>query len=430
HILVQLTEECGLDSYAAMAGMRYQYLHKLCQHAVVKPQDNKLFKRSQKIDSVLTGRWTAIPIFVTVMSLIIWLSIDVIGAPLQTLLKEGITQLGLWCDSAMSGWQVNETVRSLVVDAIFGGVGSVLSFIPIILLLFFFLSILEDSGYMSRVAFVTDRLLRRLGLSGHSIVPMLIGFGCSVPAVMASRTLPSNRDRLHTVMLIPFMSCSAKIPIYAFVCHSFFPNHGGLILVALYLTGILTGVLVAWIVRLCSGRTGAAPFVMEMPNYRMPNIKNMAHLLWDKSKDFVQHAFTVIFVASIVIWFLRSFDFQFRLVADSSRSILATISGVLVPLFNPIGLGSWQVVTALISGLIAKEGVVSTLQVLGGTSLLTPISAIPMLVFCLLYTPCVATIAAIRREIGGVRTLCIVVGQCVVAWIIAWGAFAIAQLFV
>ena len=428
HIIVQMEQERGLDRNAAMADMRFAFIRKLCAQTVVKPHESKEYRRSRRIDRVLTGRWTAIPIFVAVMSLVIWLSIDVLGAPLQDLLDQGIQWLAGVADAGMARWGVSDAVRSLVVDGVFGGVGTVVSFVPIIIILFFFLSMLEDSGYMARVAFVTDKLLRRLGLSGRSIVPLLIGFGCSVPAVMATRTLPSSRDRRMTVLLTPFMSCSAKIPIYAFFTNAFFPGHGGLVLVILYLSAILVGILVALILKNLPRKAAAAPFVMELPNYRLPGAKNVGHLLWDKTKDFLQRAFTVIFVASIVIWVLQSFDWRLQLV-EPGESMLAAIAGVLAPLFAPLGLGDWRIVTALVTGFLAKESVVATLGVLDVASTMTALTAVPMLAFCLLYTPCVAAIAAVRRELGGKWALAMVVFQCLLAWVVAWLAYLVAGLF-
>ena len=428
HIIVQMEEERGLDRNAAMADMRFAFIRKLTAHTVVKPRLSKEYRRSRRIDRVLTGRWTAIPIFLVIMCCVIWLSIDVLGAPLQDLLDQGIQWLAGVLDGAMERWNVSEAVRSLVVDGVFGGVGTVVSFVPIIIILFFFLSMLEDSGYMARVAFVTDKLLRRLGLSGRSIVPLLIGFGCSVPAVMATRTLPSSRDRKMTILLTPYMSCSAKIPIYAFFTSAFFPGHGGLVLVILYLSAILVGIVVALVSRLVPGQSAPSPFVMELPNYRLPGAKNVGHLLWDKTKDFLQRAFTVIFIASIVIWVLQSFDWRLRLV-DPENSMLAAVAGVIAPLFAPLGLGDWRIVTALVTGFLAKESVVATLEVLNVTATLTALTAIPMLAFCLLYTPCVAAIAAVKRELGGKWALVVVVFQCLVAWVVAWLAYLVAGLF-
>ena len=428
HIVLQMEEERGLDRGAAMADMRFSFIRRLCRQTVVKPRESREYLRSRRIDRILTGRWTALPIFVVVMCLVIWLSIDVLGAPLQDWLDAGIGWLADRCQAGMEALEVAPAIVSLVIDGIFGGVGSVLSFVPIIIILFFFLSLIEDSGYMARIAFVTDKLLRKIGLSGRSIVPLLIGFGCSVPAVMASRTLPSRRDRLKTILLTPFMSCSAKIPIYAFFTNAFFPGHGGLVLVGLYLTGILVGVVVAVISKHLQERGEAAPFVMELPNYRMPSARNVGHLLWDKTKDFVQRAFTVIFVATIVIWFLQSFNFRFEMVENGEGSMLAWVAGLLAPLFRPLGLGDWRVVTAFISGFLAKESVVSTMEVLNLTGTLTALTAVPMLLFSLLYTPCVAAIASVRRELGGKWAVFVVVFQCVVAWLVAWAGYGLASL--
>jgi ferrous iron transport protein B len=428
HIIVQMEEERGLDRNAAMADMRFAFIRKLTAQTVVKPRESKEYRRSRRIDRVLTGRWTAIPIFLVIMCCVIWLSIDVLGAPLQDLLDQGIQGLAGIVGAGLDRWGVAPAVCSLVVDGVFGGVGTVVSFVPIIIILFFFLSILEDSGYMARVAFVTDKALRRLGLSGRSIVPLLIGFGCSVPAVMSTRTLPSSRDRRMTILLTPFISCSAKIPIYAFFTDAFFPGHGGLVLVVLYLSAILIGVVVALVGKLLPQKDGAAPFVMELPNYRWPGAKNVGHLLWDKTKDFLQRAFTVIFVASIVIWILQSFDFRLRLV-EPGDSMLAAVAGLLAPLFQPLGLGDWRVVTALVTGFLAKESVVATLEVLNVTASLTALTAIPMLAFCLLYTPCVAAIAAVKRELSGKWAIWVVLFQCAVAWVVAWLAYLVAGLF-
>ena len=427
HLIIQMEEERGLDRAAAMAEMRFAFIKRLCSKTVVKPKESKEYQRSRRIDKILTGKWTAIPIFILVMVAIIWLSIDALGGPLQDWLDDGITWLAEQCGTALTNWNVSPAVRSLVVDGIFGGVGSVLSFIPIIILLFFFLSLLEDSGYMARVAFVSDSFLRKLGLTGHSIVPMLIGFGCTVPAVMATRTLHSTHDRWRTILLTPFMSCSAKIPIYAFFTVTFFPNHGGLVLICLYLLGIIVGIVTALVTKWVGNKGEVAPFVMELPNYRLPSVKNVAHLLWDKTKDFLQRAFTVIFVASLVIWFLQTFDFQFNMVKNGEGSILASVAGWIAPVFRPLGLGNWQVVTALISGFMAKESVVATLGVLGGEALFTTVTSISMLVFCLLYTPCVAAVAAIRRELGSKWVMFVILFQCAVAWLMAWFAYLIAN---
>ena len=427
HLIVQMEEERGLDRAAAMAEMRFSFIKKLCDKTVVKPKESKEYRRSRKIDKILTGKWTAIPIFILVMVGIIWLSIDALGAPLQDWLDQGISWLAGIVGTALANWNVSPAVQSLVVDGIFGGVGSVLSFVPIIILLFFFLSLLEDSGYMARVAFVSDSFLRKLGLTGHSIVPMLIGFGCTVPAVMATRTLHSTHDRWRTVLLTPFMSCSAKIPIYGFFTSYFFPGHGGLVLICLYLLGILVGIATALFTKWFGDKGDVAPFVMELPNYRLPSAKNVAHLLWDKTKDFVQRAFTVIFLATLVIWFLQTFDFHFTMVENGEGSMLASVAGWIAPVFRPIGLGSWQVVTALISGFMAKESVIATLEVLNAMPLFTLASSVSMLVFCLLYTPCVAAVAAIRRELGTKWMLFIILFQCVIAWVVAFVAYLIAN---
>ena len=422
-IISQMEKERGLDRYAAMADMRYAFINRLCSQSVVKPQVSKERIRSNKIDRILTGRYTAVPAFVLILALIFYLTFDVIGTPLQNLLGSGIDALGATVNKAFLSWNVSEPVRSLVVDAIFGGVGSVLSFVPIIIVLFFFLSMLEDSGYMARIAFVCDAFLRKVGLSGRSIVPMLISFGCSVPGVMASRTLPSARDRKMTILLIPFMSCSAKIAIYGFFAAAFFPEHAGLAMVSMYLLGILLGIVVALVRKSFSKDSQAAPFVMEMPTYRLPQARNVGHLLWDKTKDFVQRAFSVIFLATIVIWFLQSFDFRLNLVEDYSNSMLARVSGLIAPVFSPMGLGDWRVVTSLVAGFLAKESVVSTMEILGVSGVLTMASAVAMMVFCSLYTPCVAAIASIRRELGGKWAAFVVVFQCAFAWVIAFLAY-------
>ena len=428
-IIKDMEAERGLDRAAAIADMRYTFIKRLCAQTVVKPGESKEYKRSRRIDKVLTGKWTAIPIFIAVMALVIWLTIDVLGAPLQDLLDKGITALGGIVAAAFARWNVSPAITSLVVDAVFGGVGSVVSFVPIIVILFFFLSMLEDSGYMARVAFVTDHFLRKLGLSGRSIVPLLIGLGCSVPGVMASRTLPSARDRKKTILLIPFMSCSAKLPIYAFFTSAFFPGHGGLVLCCLYLLAILVGIVVALVAKLLGKGSEAAPFVMELPNYRLPQMRNVLHLLWDKTKDFLQRAFTVIFLATIVIWLLQTFDWRFNMVENGEGSMLAWVAGVLAPLFAPMGLGDWRIVTSLISGFLAKESVVATMEVLGVLGTLTVVTAIPMLVFSLLYTPCVAAIASVRRELGHKWAIFMIVFQCAVAWVVALLAYWIALLF-
>ena len=424
HIIRQMEEERGLDRAAAIADMRFTFIRKLVQETVVKPEESKEHARSRRIDEVLTGKYTAIPTFVLIMGLVFWLTFNVIGAWLQGLLELGIAQLTDMVDAAFTAWNMNEAVHSLVIDGIFNGVGSVLSFLPIIVTLFFFLSLLEDTGYMARVAFVMDKLLRKIGLSGRSIVPLLVGFGCTVPGVMASRTLPSDRDRHMTIILTPFMSCSAKLPIYGFFTSVFFPNYSGLIMVGLYFLGIAVGILVALLSKNSLFRGEAVPFVMELPNYRMPSAKNVVRLLWDKAKDFLQRAFTVIFVATIVIWFLQTFNLQLQMVSDSQDSILAMISGVIAPIFAPLGFGDWRVSTALITGFMAKESVVSTLNILfagteGVLAALSVPAAAALLVFCLLYSPCVAAVASIKRELGGKWAAGVVVFQCAVAWVCA-----------
>ncbi len=424
HMIVNMEEERGLDRAAAIADMRYTFIHSVCERTVVKPRESREHKRSRQIDRVLTGRFTAIPVFIAIMALMFFLTFNVIGAFFQGLLETGIEKLQGLAERGLEAGNVNPILRSLVLDGIFQGVGSVISFVPIIVVLFFFLSVLEDSGYMARVAFVMDKLLRKIGLSGRSIVPMLIGFGCTVPGVMASRTLPSARDRKMTILLTPFMSCTAKLPIYGFFAHAFFPKYSGLVMVALYLGGILTAILVALVAKNTFFRGEAVPFVMELPNYRMPGLKSVALLLWDKAKDFLQRAFTVIFLASIVVWFLQTFDFGFNMVTDSKDSILATLAGAIAPMFGLHGFGEWRVVTALITGFIAKESVVSTLNILFGgaaaiTAVMTGGTAAALLVFCLLYTPCVAAIASVRRELGGKWAALIVLEQCAIAWVIS-----------
>ena len=433
HIIVQMEAERGLDRAAAIADMRFTFIEKICSETVVKPHESKEHLRSVRMDRILTGKYTAIPCFIAIMAAVFFLTFNVIGAALQTLLELGIGYLTDVVDHLFTVWNVNETLHSLVIDAVFNGVGSVLSFLPVIVTLFFFLSLLEDSGYMARVAFVMDKLLRKIGLSGRSIVPMLVGFGCTVPGVMASRTLPSERDRKMTILLTPFMSCSAKLPIYGFFTAAFFPKHGGLVMVALYFGGILMGILMALLLRGTMFRGEAVPFVMELPNYRMPGAKNVGQLLWEKARDFLQRAFTVIFLATIVIWFLQTFGTHLNLVADSKDSILAVISGKLAPVFAPLGFDDWRISTALITGFMAKESVVSTLSVLFGSTeallgVITPAAAASLLVFCLLYTPCVAAIASIRRELGGKWAAGVVIGQCVVAWLAAGVVHIIAML--
>lgn len=425
HIIKQMEEERGLDHAAAMADMRFLFIRRLCDKTVVKPKESREHARSRKMDRILTGKYTAIPIFILIMGLVFYLTFNVIGAFFQDLLASGIDRLTEQVDGALTAAGVNEAVKSLLVDGIFTGVGSVLSFIPIIMVLFFFLSILEDGGYMARVAFVMDKLLRKIGLSGRSIVPMLIGFGCSVPAVMSTRTLPSLRDRRMTIMLIPFMSCSAKVPIYAFFTAAFFPHTGGLVMTGLYLTGVCMAVVVALLSKNTFFKGEAVPFVMELPNYRMPGAKNVGRLMWDKGKDFLERAFTVIFVGTIIVWFLQSFDLTLNMVEDSKDSILALLGGWIAPLFSPLGFGDWKMSTALICGFMAKESVVATLSVLYGSvgaleTALTPMAAFSFLIFCLLYTPCIATIASVRRENGGRWALEMVIFQCVVAWIVSF----------
>ena len=433
HIIVQMEAERGLDRAAAIADMRFTFIEKICSKTVVKPHESKEHLRSVRMDRILTGKYTAIPCFIAIMAAVFFLTFNVIGAALQTLLELGIGYLTDVVDHLFTVWNVNETLHSLVIDAVFNGVGSVLSFLPVIVTLFFFLSLLEDSGYMARVAFVMDKLLRKIGLSGRSIVPMLVGFGCTVPGVMASRTLPSERDRKMTILLTPFMSCSAKLPIYGFFTAAFFPKHGGLVMVALYFGGILMGILMAFLLRGTMFRGEAVPFVMELPNYRMPGAKNVGQLLWEKARDFLQRAFTVIFLATIVIWFLQTFGTHLNLVSDSKDSILAVISGKLAPVFAPLGFDDWRISTALITGFMAKESVVSTLSVLFGSTeallgVITPAAAASLLVFCLLYTPCVAAIASIRRELGSKWAAGVVIGQCVVAWLAAGVVHIIAML--
>ena len=428
HIVLQMEEERGLDRSAAIADMRFAFIQKLCEETVRKPHESKERLRSEKIDRFLTGKFTAIPAFILIMGVVFYLTFNVIGKWLQDLLAAGIGALSGAVDAALTAGNVNAAVHGLIINGIFEGVGSVLSFLPIIVTMFFFLSMLEDSGYIARVAFVMDRLLRRIGLSGRSIVPMLIGFGCTVPAVMATRTLPSERDRKMTILLTPFMSCSAKLPIYAFFVNAFFPGRGGLIMIGLYVLGIVTGIIVAMLYRKVLFSGEAVPFVMELPNYRLPGAKNVLRLLWDKAKDFLQRAFSVILIATVVVWILQSFDFRFSLVTDQQDSILAAIAGVLAPLMKPVGLGDWRICTALISGFMAKESVVSTLGILFGKSVSTAISAASaasLLVFSLLYTPCVAAIASIRREMGPKWAFLVVIWQCFIAWVAALIIYAV-----
>ena len=433
HIVKQMETERGLDRSAAIADMRFDFIEKLCEQTVVKPKESKERIRSEKIDRILTGKYTGIPCFIAIMALVFYLTFNVIGAALQKLLELGIDKLAQVSDAAMAAAKVNGALRSLVIDGIFTGVGSVLSFLPIIVTLFFFLSLMEDSGYIARVAFMMDKLLRKIGLSGRSIVPMLIGFGCTVPAVMATRTLTSERDRKMTILLTPFMSCTAKLPIYAFFVSVFFPKQGGIIMTGLYLFGILVGILVAFLYKGTLFKGEPVPFVMELPNYRLPSPKNVGQLLWEKAKDFLQKAFSVILIATIVVWLLQSFDIHFNMVEDSGESILAGISGLLVPLFRPLGLGDWRICTSLISGFMAKESVVSTLEVLFGagiSTVLSPVAAAALLTFSLLYTPCVAAIAAIKRELGMKWAVGVVIWQCAIAWVAALIVKLVVGIFV
>ncbi len=434
HIILQMEKERGLDRAAAVADMRFAFIGKICRQTVIRPHESKEHARSRKIDSVLTGKYTAIPSFIAIMGLVFFLTFNVIGAWLSSLLESAISFGTERLDTLMQSGHVNEVLRSLVIDGVCNGVGSVLSFLPTIVVLFFFLSLLEDSGYMARVAFVMDKLLRKIGLSGRSIVPMLIGFGCTVPGVMAARTLPSQRDRKMTILLTPFMSCSAKLPVYAFLTAAFFPGRGGLIMVLLYFGGILAGIVTAVIMRKCKFRGEAVPFVMELPNYRMPGAKNVCRLLWEKAKDFLQRAFTVIFLASIIIWFLQNFDMGLNACTDSKNSILATLAGVIAPVFAPLGFGDWRISTALITGFMAKESVVATLTVLFGTTVslteaIPPAAALSLLVFCLLYTPCVAAIASIKRELGAKWACFVVFMQCAVAWICAFAVHLVCGIW-
>lgn len=433
HIIVQMEQERGLDRAAAIADMRFHFIHQLVEQTVVKPRQSKEQLRSAQIDRFLTGRYTAIPAFVGIMALVFYLTFGVIGLALQNLLEVGIDALTAAVDSTLTAWNVNAAVHSLVIDGVFTGVGSVLSFLPIIVTLFFFLSLLEDTGYMARVAFVMDKLLRRIGLSGRSIVPMLIGFGCTVPGVMASRTLPSERDRKMTILLTPFMSCSAKLPIYSLFAAAFFPEHAALVMVSLYFLGIAVGILMAILLKSSVFKGEAVPFVMELPNYRLPGLKNVVQLLWEKARDFLQRAFTVIFAATIIIWFLQSFDLRLSLTADPQQSILAWLASGIAPLFAPLGFADWRVSTALITGFMAKESVVSTLTILYGSSAafaaaLSPAAAAPLLVFCLLYTPCIAAVASVKRELGGKWAFIMVANQCIVAWLAAFGTRLIMML--
>ena len=433
HIVCQLETERQLDRSAAIADMRFDFIERLCEQTVVKPKESKERIRSEKIDRILTGKYTAIPCFVGIMILVFYLTFNVIGAWLQNLLQMGIDKLTLLTASAFKAMNVNSAIQSLVIDGIFTGVGSVLSFLPVIVTLFFFLSMMEDSGYIARVAFVMDKLLRKIGLSGKSIVPMLIGFGCTVPAVMATRTLTSERDRKMTILLTPFMSCTAKLPIYSFFVSVFFPEHGGFVMAVLYFTGIAVGILIAFLYKGTLFKGEPVPFVMELPNYRLPGMKNVTQLLWEKAKDFLQKAFTGIFLATIVVWFLQSFDLHLNLVSDSSDSILAVIAGLLVPLFSPLGLGDWRICTSFISGFMAKESVVSTLEILFAGkigSVLTNLSAASLLVFSLLYTPCIAAIASIKRELGTRWAVGVVFWQCFIAWVAAFLVHVTGSIFI
>lgn len=430
HIVLQLEKERGLDRNAAIADMRFSFIEKVCRQTVVKPKESKEHIRSQKIDRILTGKYTAIPCFIGIMVAVFYLTFNVIGAWLQDLLALGIDALTELTDNALTAANVNPAIHGLVIDGIFAGVGSVLSFLPVIVTLFFFLSLMEDSGYIARVAFFMDKLLRKIGLSGRSIVPMLIGFGCTVPAVMSTRTLPSERDRKMTILLTPFMSCSAKLPIYAFFVNAFFPGRGGLIMAGLYILGIVMGILIALLYKGTLFKGEAVPFVMELPNYRLPGFKNVSQLLWEKAKDFLQRAFSVILVATVVVWFLQSFDLHLNMVTDSQNSILATIAGMIAPLFQPLGLGDWRICTSLISGFMAKESVVSTLEILFAGNVntaLSTLSAASLLVFSLLYTPCVAAIASIKRELGQRWAIGVVVWQCVIAWLAAFAVHLIGS---
>ncbi len=433
HIIQQMEKERGFDRAAAIADMRFAFINKICSQTVIKPHESKEHARSMKADKILTGKYTAIPVFIGIMAAVFWLTFNVIGAALSAILELAIGGLTDIVQAAMQAGDVNEVLQSLVIDGIFNGVGSVLSFLPTIVTLFFFLSLLEDSGYMARVAFVMDKLLRRIGLSGRSIVPMLIGFGCTVPGVMASRTLPSERDRKMTILLTPFMSCSAKLPIYAFFTAAFFPSHGAMVMVALYFGGILMGILWAVLLRKLKFHGEAVPFVMELPNYRMPGAKNVGRLLWEKAKDFLQRAFTVIFLATIVIWFLQTFDTRLDVVTDSKDSILAAVAGWIAPIFAPLGFGDWRISTALITGFMAKESVVATVTVLFGTTqnliaTIPQFAAAGLLAFCLLYTPCVAAVAAVKRELGWRWAVFMVLGQCAIAWVAALGVSCVGRL--
>ena len=433
HIIVQMEEECGMDRASAIADMRFAYIEDVCKNTVVKPRESKERIRSQKIDKLLTGKYTGIPMFIAIMGLVFYLTFNVIGAALSNVLDILITFVTNGVDNLLTAMNVNSVLHALIIDGIFNGVGSVLSFLPIIVTLFFFLSILEDSGYMASFAFIMDKLLRKLGLSGRSIVPMLIGFGCSVPGVMASRTLSSERDRRMTVLLTPFMSCSAKVPIYAFFSAAFFPHYAALVMIGMYFIGIIVGIIMAFIFKKTLFKGEPVPFVMELPNYRMPGAKNVVHLLWEKAKDFLQKAFSIIFIATILIWFMQNFDIRLNVVADSRQSILAVLAGMITPLFKPLGFGDWRLVTAILTGVMAKESVVSTISILFGStiemvSVISAAGAMSFLVFCLLYTPCVAAIASVKKELGGKWAAYVVVIQCVVAWIAALITYIIAGI--
>lgn len=433
HIVAQMEKERGLDRSAAIADMRFEFIRRVCRLSVVKPKENKEHTRSQKIDNILTGKWTALPVFILVMAIVFFLTFNVVGPWLQDLLQLGIDWLADLTSRGMQSIDVSPVLQSLVIDGIFNGVGAVVSFLPIICLLFFFLSVLEDSGYMARIAFVMDRPLRRIGLSGRSIVPMLMGFGCTVPGVMAARTLPSERDRKITILMTPFMSCGAKIPIYAFFAAAFFPGKGAVVMFALYFLGIILGILFAWIARKTVYRGDPVPFVMELPNYRMPGPRNVARLLWEKAKDFLQRAFTIIFLCTIIIWFLQTFSFHFHVVTDERESMLAAIAGCFVPVLAPLGFGDWRIVTSLIAGVLAKESVVSTISMLFGSTaglagVLTPLGAASLLVFCLIYTPCAAAIASVRRELGGKTAAGMAFWQCAIAWVVSFLVVLVGRL--
>ena len=431
HIILQMEKERNLDRSAAIADMRFSFIYRLCDLCVKKPHESKERARSQRIDKILTGKWTAIPCFIAIMAGVFYLTFNVIGAWLQELLEQGIELLTTACNSGLALIGVNKVLHSLIIEGIFAGVGSVLSFLPVIVTLFFFLSMLEDSGYIARVAFFMDKLLRKIGLSGRSIVPLLIGFGCSVPAIMSTRTLPSERDRKMTILLTPFMSCTAKLPIYAFFVNAFFPKHGGLLMTGLYFLGIIVGIIIALLYKRTIFKGEAVPFVMELPNYRMPGLRNTAQLLWEKAKDFLQRAFTVIFMATIVVWFLQSFNWKMQVVNDAERSMLASIARLISPIMKPVGLGDWQISVALVSGFIAKESVVSTLEILftgGVQAMLSPLSAASLLVFSLLYTPCIAAIASVKRELGSKWAATLVIWQCTIAWLCSLAVYLIGKM--